>query len=212
MDAYRRPAGTVAVRTEGRRGVKLGLLHPFAESCWNHGNAHFLRGVLRELLAAAMTWRWSPAESWSRDNLLRDHGEAGLDAFRTAYPELRSQTYEAGIDLPAPCDGADLVIVHEWNDPGWSPHIGRARRHGGRFCCCSTTRITARSAIPRRSRGFDLDDYDGVLAFGETLAAVYRRWGWGRASSSGMRPPIPGCSIHRPRKAARGPGLDRQLG
>ena len=23
-------------------------------SCWNHGNAHFLRGVLRELIHAAM--------------------------------------------------------------------------------------------------------------------------------------------------------------
>ena len=28
-------------------------------------------------------------------------------------------------------------------------------------------------------RAFDLEAYDGVLAFGETLAEVYRRWGWG---------------------------------
>ena len=26
---------------------------------------------------------------------------------------------------------------------------------------------------------YDLSGYDGVLAFGETLAAVYRAWGWG---------------------------------
>ena len=27
-------------------------------------------------------------------------------------------------------------------------------------------------------RAFDLSGYDGVLAFGETLSEVYRRWGW----------------------------------
>jgi spore maturation protein CgeB len=28
-------------------------------------------------------------------------------------------------------------------------------------------------------RAYELDQYDGVLAFGETLTRVYRRWGWG---------------------------------
>jgi spore maturation protein CgeB len=28
-------------------------------------------------------------------------------------------------------------------------------------------------------RAYDLDAYDGVLAFGAALAEVYRRWGWG---------------------------------
>jgi spore maturation protein CgeB len=28
-------------------------------------------------------------------------------------------------------------------------------------------------------RAFDLSGYDGVLAFGEALSQVYRRWGWG---------------------------------
>jgi spore maturation protein CgeB len=32
---------------------------------------------------------------------------------------------------------------------------------------------------PNAIRQFDLNGYDGVLAFGETLAEVYRRWGWG---------------------------------
>ena len=40
------------------------------------------------------------------------------------------------------------------------------------------TRITARSATPRRSRRYDLSGYDAVLAFGEALSAVYRGWGW----------------------------------
>ena len=32
---------------------------------------------------------------------------------------------------------------------------------------------------PEAIRRFDLEGYDGVLAFGEALAEVYRRWGWG---------------------------------
>jgi spore maturation protein CgeB len=32
---------------------------------------------------------------------------------------------------------------------------------------------------PDAIRTFDLAGYDGVLAFGETLSEVYRRWGWG---------------------------------
>ncbi|MCW5163681.1 glycosyltransferase, partial [Burkholderia cenocepacia] len=32
---------------------------------------------------------------------------------------------------------------------------------------------------PEAIRAFDLSGYDGVLAFGEALAEVYRGWGWG---------------------------------
>ncbi len=28
-------------------------------------------------------------------------------------------------------------------------------------------------------QAYDLDGYDGVLAFGDVLADVYRKWGWG---------------------------------
>jgi spore maturation protein CgeB len=39
-------------------------------SCWNHGNAHFLRGVLRELIARGHdVVAYEPAKSWSMENL-----------------------------------------------------------------------------------------------------------------------------------------------
>ena len=61
-------------------------------SCWNHGNAHFLRGVLRELGARGhQVTAYEPEGAWSLENLLRDHGEAGLGAYRDAYPELASR-------------------------------------------------------------------------------------------------------------------------
>ena len=54
-------------------------------SCWNHGNAHFLRGVLRDLIAPRPRRpRLRAAGAWSLRNLLADHGEAGLDAVSRA--------------------------------------------------------------------------------------------------------------------------------
>ncbi len=149
------------------------------ESCWNHGNAHFLRGVLRELSRLGHEIRtFEPADAWSRANLVADHGEAGLSAFRAAYPGLSATRYGPAPDLAAMCDGADLVIVHEWNDPALVAALGRLRRHEGFTLLFHDTHHRAVSD-PRAIDAFDLAGYDGVLAFGEALAAVYRRRGWG---------------------------------
>ena len=41
-------------------------------SCWNHGNAHFLRGVLRELIARGHeVAAYEPQGAWSLANLTR---------------------------------------------------------------------------------------------------------------------------------------------
>ena len=149
-------------------------------SCWNHGNAHFLRGTLRELILMGHAVEvFEPRGAWSLDNLLRDHGEAGLDAYRAAYPELSSRTFDPAIDLDAALSGADLVIVHEWNEPALVAAIGRVRARGARFTLLFHDTHHRAVSDPGAIRAFDLSGYDGVLAFGETLAEVYRRWGWG---------------------------------
>ncbi|PWC80587.1 glycosyltransferase [Azospirillum sp. TSH100] len=148
-------------------------------SCWNHGNAHFLRGVLRDLIARGHDVQvLEPEGAWSVQNLLADHGEAGLDAYRSAYPELSSRTMPKGFDVEAACDGADLVIVHEWNDRALVAAVGDARKRGGRFTLLFHDTHHRAVSDPKAINAFDLSGYDGVLAFGEALAAVYRRWGW----------------------------------
>ena len=69
-------------------------------------------------------------------------------------PTLREPWSDAALFVP-PDDHdalltalADVVLVHEWNEPALIARLGRHRLRGGR-CCCSTTPITARSAIPR---------------------------------------------------------------
>jgi spore maturation protein CgeB len=149
-------------------------------SCWNHGNAHFLRGVLRELILRGHDVEaWEPEGAWSLENLLKDHGPEGLDPYRKAYPELQSKSFGPKADLEAMVDGADLVIVHEWNEPGLVAAIGRLRRTGHEFSLLFHDTHHRAVSDPEAIRAFDLSGYDGVLAFGETLARVYRRWGWG---------------------------------
>jgi spore maturation protein CgeB len=148
-------------------------------SCWNHGNAHFLRGVLRDLIRRGHEVTvYEPRGAWSLQNLLQDHGDAGLEAYRTAYPELGSTAFGPEFAVERALDGAELVIVHEWNDPALVARIGKVRAAGGRFTLLFHDTHHRAVSEPDAIRAFDLSGYDGVLAFGETLAEVYRRWGW----------------------------------
>jgi len=150
-------------------------------SCWNHGNAHFLRGVVRELKSRGHDVRvFEPAGSWSLANLLAEHGREGLAAYAAAYPDLSSETYGEAFDLSAALDGADLVIVHEWTDPQLVGAIGELRSRGAPFTLLFHDTHHRAVSDPDAIRTFDLSAYDGVLAFGEALSEVYRRWGWGR--------------------------------
>src|SRR5690242_13584472 len=87
-------------------------------SDWNHGNAHFLRGVMRELVARGhQALALEPADGWSRANLVAEKGPAAVSRFDNDFPELRSVSYGASFDHEAALSNADVVIVHEWTDP-----------------------------------------------------------------------------------------------
>jgi spore maturation protein CgeB len=163
--------------------VRVVLFCHSLASCWNHGNAHFLRGVARELLARGHEVRaFEPADGWSRANLVRDHGEAALPGWGAAYPGLASETYDGPApDLDRALDGADLVLVHEWNEPALVAALGRRRAAGGgRFTLLFHDTHHRAVSDPGALGRFDLDGYDGVLAFGEALRGRYLARGWGR--------------------------------
>lgn len=150
-------------------------------SCWNHGNAHFVRGVLSELIARGHEVRaWEPADSWSLQNLLADGGEDALAPYRASYPELSSDTYEAGDDVAAMVDGADLVIVHEWNAHDLVAALGALRKAGAPWTLLFHDTHHRIVSLPHEMEAYDLSGYDGILAFGETLSEQYRARGWGK--------------------------------
>jgi spore maturation protein CgeB len=151
-------------------------------SCWNHGNAHFLRGVVRELQALDHEVEvFEPRDGWSRQNLEAEQGRSAEQFFAAAFPGLGSRIYDLGtLDLDQALDGADLVVVHEWNEPALVAAVGqhRLRRGGYRLLFHDTHH----RALTRDGEiaGLELDGYDGVLAFGEAVREIYLARGWGR--------------------------------
>jgi spore maturation protein CgeB len=150
-------------------------------SCWNHGNAHFLRGVVRALLASGHEVTvYEPQTSWSRTNLNLESPEAE-GVFTTAFPSLAARTRimpDSLEGVEAAVDGADLVIVHEWNDPALVASIGGLRRQGGGFTLLFHDTHHRMVSDPHAMSHFDLSEYDAVLAFGDTLSQAYQRHGW----------------------------------
>lgn len=161
--------------------LHFALFYHSLVSDWNHGNAHFLRGVASELLADGHTVSiYEPANSWSRENLLAERGASAILDFQRAFPHLRSDTWGSIRELEPLLDTVDVALVHEWNHPELIRAIGQHRRNNPNlrifFHDTHHRAITATYEMRR----FDLSEYDGVLAYGASLKAAYRRLGWGK--------------------------------
>lgn len=148
-------------------------------SDWNHGNAHFLRGIATELLERGHRVDvLEPEDGWSRRNLVDQHGGAVIRDFQNAYPKLNPQTYNPEtIDLDGVMDDADIVLVHEWNPPALVARLGEHRtrsRYRIYFHDTHHRCVSDPDFIAARSLQF----YDGVLVYGESLRRRYRDRDW----------------------------------
>jgi len=172
-------------------------------SDWNHGNAHFLRGVLTELKAQGHDVQaYEPAGSWSAENQRKDGGAEAAAGFRAAYPNLSSREYDAAtLDLDAALADADLVLVHEWNDPALVKRVGehRAERGGYKLLFHDTHHRAVTDAGGMAA--YDFQHYDGVLAFGAVIRDLYlsrgwaaRAWTWHEAADTHVFHPLPEAS------------------
>jgi spore maturation protein CgeB len=149
-------------------------------SDWNHGNAHFLRGIASELLARGHDLRaYEPGNAWSLQNLVAEQGEAPIRRFHAVYPRLRSTRYDPErLDLNRVLDGADLVLVHEWTDHALVRRIGEHRVSVGGYRLLFHDTHHRSVTDPQSMEAYDLSRYDGVLAFGEVIRELYLARGW----------------------------------
>ncbi|WP_438039029.1 CgeB family protein [Sorangium sp. So ce128] len=174
-------------------------------SDWNHGNAHFLRGVVTELAERGHEVRaFEPRDAWSLQNLVADHGEAPLREVREVYPRVDPIRYDlASLDLDEALDGTSLVIVHEWSEPELVARVGAHRTRAARASYRLLFHDTHHRSVtdPGAMARYDLTRYDGVLAFGRVIRDLYlaRRWArrafvWHEAAD---------VRVFRPRRGAR---------
>ncbi len=161
------------------RDMRVALFCHSLLSDWNHGSAHFLRGVVTELAArgtrcapSSRSRRGAPSASWPR-RVRRPLAEA-----RRIYPAVAPTRYELGsLDLDQALAGVDLVIVHEWNDPDLVRRIGAHRERTGAYRALFHDTHHRAVTNPASLARCELGRYDGVLAFGRSLRDAYVKRG-----------------------------------
>lgn len=169
--------------------MKFSLFYHSLVSDWNHGNAHFLRGIVSELLERGHQVQvYEPANGWSKQQLIDTHGLEPIKAFHQAYPQLqmRGQFYEQHtLDLEQIAEDSDVIIVHEWNEPWLVNGLGELRNRiqygsnrGQPFTLLFHDTHHRAVSDPEWIKRFNLECYDGILAFGDILTNVYRAHGW----------------------------------
>jgi spore maturation protein CgeB len=181
--------------------MRIALFYHSLVSDWNHGNAHFLRGIASEFISRGHDVTvYVPRGGWSVTNLVEEAGHEAIQRFHDRYPGLREVQYDLGaFDLEQALDGVSLVIVHEWNTHELVQRIGQHRaRHGDYRLLFHDTHH--RSLTDRQSiADYQLGDYDGVLTFGEIIRDLYlakgwtpRAWVWHEAADTRVFHPIAG--------------------
>ncbi|MBE2237214.1 MAG: glycosyltransferase [Caldilineaceae bacterium] len=160
--------------------MKVVLFYHSLISDWNHGNAHFLRGVVTELQRRGHDVQvCEPQDAWSVQNLIQHEGEQAIVAFEQRFPHLRSSRYHLEtLDLDRILADADLVIVHEWNERALIHKLGehRRRNHHYRLLFHDTHHRSISDSDTIAS--YRLEEYDGVLAFGRVVRERYLDQGW----------------------------------
>lgn len=160
--------------------MRIVMFYHSIVSDWNHGNAHFLRGIVTELLERGHNVSvYEPKDGWSYTNLIREKGEKAVADFSRVYPGLQGIGYRLdSLNLDDILCGADLVLVHEWNDHDLVQRIGNHRKQYGHYRLLfhdthhrSVTDADAMDA-------YDLSGFDGVLAYGRKIRDIYLKKGW----------------------------------
>jgi len=166
-------------------------------SDWNHGNAHFLRGITTELLKRNHKVDvFEPVDGWSFTHWLQENGAQRVEDFKRAYPHLNTNFYDALTDFETSLADADLVIVHEWNDPELVEKLGKLKAKYGYNLLFHDTHHRSVTA-PAEISNYDLSSYDGVLAFGTVIRDLYiknhwakRAWTWHEAADTSVFTPV----------------------
>jgi len=150
-------------------------------SDWNHGNAHFLRALARDIGKMGHEVRChEELGSWSLRNLVQNERErsiAAIDEFRDTFQDLRIFFYRNDSTLQTHLEeqlaNADIVIIHEWNEPEVVNSILDLKKRFGFRALFHDTHHRAYSR-PGELLRFHMHLFDGVLAFGEALRKIYK--------------------------------------
>ncbi len=160
--------------------MKIYLFYHSIVSDWNHGNAHFLRGILSAFRRQGHEVSvYEPSLGWSLRNLLNHEGVGVLHDFNQRFPMHFPVFYNLEDFEPEEVlYDADVVIVHEWNDPALIKKIGKYRSVNNHFRLFFHDTHHRAVTKPEEMVKFDLQHYDGALVFGQVLKQIYEKEKW----------------------------------
>ncbi len=160
--------------------LRIALFCHSIVSDWNHGNAHFLRGLIRSLQESGnQVVALEEEDNWSISNLVRHYGVEPLLEFQRRFSFIdhrnylldgRVHLYEWLSDL---LSEVDVCLVHEWNPTDLIRAIGETAARLGVVSIFHDTHHRALTE-PSRIREMGLDSYSAILAYGPTIADIYR--------------------------------------
>ena len=167
--------------TINNRPLRIAVFSHSIVSDWNHGNAHFLRGLVRNLqLLGHTVVSLEEEDNWSLRNLVRDHGHAPLHEFQRRFPFIDQQNYVLNGRahlyewLRDVLGQVDACLVHEWNPTDLIRAIGKVSADLGVVSLFHDTHHRALTE-PGRIPEMGLEAYSSILAYGPAIADIYRR-------------------------------------
>jgi spore maturation protein CgeB len=162
--------------------MKIILFYHSLISDWNHGNAHFLRGICTELINLGHSIQvLEPKNGWSFSNMVKDAGEKTVNGFFNHFPHLSTTFYSLeDIDVNTVLHDADLVMVHEWNDHKLVKQIGDHHKIFNNYTLLFHDTHHRAISEPESMAAYDLSGYDGVLAFGKVIKDIYLKNRWAK--------------------------------
>jgi spore maturation protein CgeB len=127
---------------------------------------------------------FEPERAWSIQNLIATEGAAGekeIRRFQETYSDLDVHKYRQDENLNnfllSELKDTDIILVHEWNEPSLVDAILSYRDKYNKVALFHDTHHRA-SSTPESLQKLQVNRFDGVLAFGESLRKIYReRWG-----------------------------------
>ena len=181
--------------------VRIVMFYHSLVSDWNHGNAHFLRGVCSELLARGHDVAvYEPRDAWSVQNLIAEHGHGAAGRLcrrlsaccAASATSRRRSTWTSRWTAPTWCSCTSGATTRWWRaSASTAPPAATT-------VCSSTTPITAPSPTATSMAAYDLRHYDGVLAFGArdprplpARGLDGRAWTWHEAADTRVFHPLP---------------------
>jgi spore maturation protein CgeB len=161
--------------------TRFALFYHSLISDWNHGNAHFLRGLMRALQARGHEVTcYERADNWSLVHLEKIQPDA-IATFERSFPDLHFERYtweaDLGERLRRRLRHVDVVLVHEWNEPSLIRLVGRICRESGVRAFFHDTHYRVVLDAEHRAE-LALEQFDGILAYSPSTAQRYRDLGF----------------------------------